>query len=48
VSVKERWVVHRRHNTASRGRGGGVGVAGGEEATGGGDVAGGEETTGGD
>jgi len=33
---------------AAGGRGGEVGVAGGEEATGGGGIADGEETTGGD
>ena len=35
VSVKKRWVVHRRRDTGSWGPRDGVGVAGGEDATGG-------------
>jgi hypothetical protein len=48
VAVKERWVVHRRCDTC---RGGGVGVPGGDWATGGaagGEVMGGDGGGGGD
>ena len=49
VSVKKRWVVHRRHDTGSWGRGSGVGVAGGGVGVAGGGVGvdGGEDAAGG-